>query len=125
MVELLIKNKANLESKDRFGGTPLEDAVRHNQKAVQAILREQGSSLIKGGADYCAKLCQFAASGYHPLPGHRPVCRRWRVSIYRSLAIALSLAGYLSLALLGAPTRHRAEGGGRLVFPVDSLNLSC
>ena len=77
MVELLINNNANLECKDRFGGTPLEDAVRHNQKAVQDLLRNQGSSLLKGGADYRAKLCQFAASG-SVIPPHCAPDKRLR-----------------------------------------------
>ncbi|KAJ1492703.1 ankyrin repeat-containing domain protein [Baffinella frigidus] len=63
IVELLISNNANLECKDRFGGTPLEDAVRHDQKAIQALLRKTGSSLLKGGTDYRVKLCNCASSG--------------------------------------------------------------
>jgi len=30
IVEYLLEIKADINSKDRFGGTPLEDAVRHN-----------------------------------------------------------------------------------------------
>jgi ankyrin repeat protein len=67
-VEYLLENKANVESKDRFGGTPLEDAVRHNfdvrnVKQVQTILRGQGSSLKNSLTNYIIKMCEFAATG--------------------------------------------------------------
>ena len=67
-VEYLLECKANVHSKDRFGGTPLEDAVRHNfdvrnAKQVQTILRGQGSSLKNSLTNYTIKMCEYAATG--------------------------------------------------------------
>jgi ankyrin repeat protein len=39
---------ADLAVKDRYGGTPLTDAVRHKHDAVTAFLKAQGGSLEAG-----------------------------------------------------------------------------
>ncbi len=38
VVQFLISHKVDISPKDRWGNTPLDDAVRHNQKEVLAIL---------------------------------------------------------------------------------------
>jgi ankyrin repeat protein len=68
LVEYLVQAKADVNSKDRFGGTPLEDAVRHNfdirnAKQVQTILRAHGSSLKDTVNDYTVKMCEYASQG--------------------------------------------------------------
>ena len=56
-VEYLLKAKCDIACKDRFGGTPLDDLVRHhfdlpNAAHVQALLRAHGASLMQSKIDY-------------------------------------------------------------------------
>lgn len=49
--------QANIMSRDRFNGCPLEDAVRHNfdmrnADQVQKLLRDHGATLAGEGLDY-------------------------------------------------------------------------
>jgi ankyrin repeat protein len=68
LVQYLIESKANVNSKDRFGGTALEDAVRHNfdvrnAKQVQTVLRGKGSSLRDAATNYTVRMCEYASKG--------------------------------------------------------------
>ena len=68
VIEYLVEIKANIMCRDRFNGSPLEDAVRHNfevrnAKQVQALLRDHGATLSGEGLDYVVKMCSFAATG--------------------------------------------------------------
>jgi len=68
ILEYLVNIKANIMCRDRFNGTPLEDAVRHhfdmpNADAVQRLLRDHGATLAGEGLDYVVKMCSYAADG--------------------------------------------------------------
>jgi glutaminase len=68
ILEYLIEIRANIMCRDRFGGTPLEDAVRHNfdlrnAGQVQKLLRDHGATLSGEGLDYVQKMCSYAAEG--------------------------------------------------------------
>ena len=66
VLKYLLSIKANIMCRDRFNGTPLEDAVRHhfetrNADAVQKLLRDHGATLA--GLNYVVKMCEYAAQG--------------------------------------------------------------
>ena len=68
ILEYLVGIRANIMCRDRFGGTPLMDAVRHNfdlrnADQVQKLLRDQGATLAGEGLDYVVKMCTYAAEG--------------------------------------------------------------
>jgi len=68
VVTYLLSVKCNLTCKDRFGGTPLEDAVRHhfeltNATQVQTILRDNGASLMQSNTNYTIRMCSAAWAG--------------------------------------------------------------
>jgi ankyrin repeat protein/CRP-like cAMP-binding protein len=68
VVTYLLSAKCNITCKDRFGGTPLEDAVRHNfnlsnASQVQALLRDHGASLMQSETNYTIKMCCAAWEG--------------------------------------------------------------
>jgi len=44
-VEFFINNKADINPKDRWGGTPLADATRHNYERVAELLKANGGRL--------------------------------------------------------------------------------
>ncbi|KAL1527096.1 hypothetical protein AB1Y20_015779 [Prymnesium parvum] len=52
VVEALIEHKCDLNAKDRWGGTPLADAVREGHQHVASVLRSLDASL--GMSDVCA-----------------------------------------------------------------------
>lgn len=57
----LVGIKAKIMCRDRFNGTPLEDAVRHhfevqNADQVQKVLREHGATLAGEGLNYVVKM---------------------------------------------------------------------
>jgi glutaminase len=41
IIRFLIGKKVNVSPKDRFGGTPLDDAKRHGYKDAQALLEKE------------------------------------------------------------------------------------
>ena len=43
VVSFFIDRKINISPKDRWGGTPLMDAKRHNHKEVAKVLKEHGA----------------------------------------------------------------------------------
>ena len=45
VVKFLVAKKVNVNPKDRWGGTPLADAKRHNHKNVIAFLESHGGSV--------------------------------------------------------------------------------
>ena len=68
ILKYLVDIKANIMCRDRFNGTPLEDAVRHNfdmrnAPQVQKLLRDNGATLAGEGLDYVVKMCAYAAEG--------------------------------------------------------------
>jgi len=48
--------------KDRFGGTPLADAVRHKHDAVTTFLRSQGGNLGRDMDNAAEQLCRAGAT---------------------------------------------------------------
>ena len=68
VISYLLNVKCNITCKDRFGGTPLEDAVRHhfdlpNATQVQTILRDHGGSLMQSNTNYTIRMCSAAWAG--------------------------------------------------------------
>ena len=68
VVRYLIECNCNITCKDRFGGTPLDDAVRHNfdlpnAALLQDLLRQNGASLMQSDTNYTVKLCDLAWNG--------------------------------------------------------------
>ena len=68
VISYLLSVKCNITCKDRFGGTPLEDAVRHhfdltNATQVQTILRDNGASLMQSNTNYTIRMCSAAWAG--------------------------------------------------------------
>ena len=53
-------DQANLSPVDRFGGTPLSDAVRHKHDKVASFLRNHGANMPED-TDKAAQLCTAAA----------------------------------------------------------------
>jgi ankyrin repeat protein len=41
-VELLLKNSADVNATDRWGNTPLAEAINHKHDAISALLRQSG-----------------------------------------------------------------------------------
>ena len=68
VVRFLLDTGADIAFEDRFGGTALEDAVRHNfevrnAKVVQTMLRDAGADLTATVTDYTAKMNEYADNG--------------------------------------------------------------
>ncbi|EKX42413.1 hypothetical protein GUITHDRAFT_73954, partial [Guillardia theta CCMP2712] len=61
VVEYLLEKKADANFRDRTGGTPLSDALRHKHERIQEILRMSGGQLK--GIDIATELCSAAAEG--------------------------------------------------------------
>ena len=64
IVSFLIAHKAEVNVCDRLGFSPLVDALRHDQLAVQKVLRAHGGQLL--GMDVSVELCEAAAKGDVP-----------------------------------------------------------
>uniref|UniRef100_A0A7S4H8T1 Cyclic nucleotide-binding domain-containing protein n=1 Tax=Guillardia theta TaxID=55529 RepID=A0A7S4H8T1_GUITH len=62
-VKLLITNSASVSLRDKYGNTPLNDAVRHGQDHVAAILRSQNQALNFPGKEAGVLLCSHAFHG--------------------------------------------------------------
>ena len=68
VVTYLLEHGADIDIKDRFGGTALANAVRYsfevrNAKQVQALLRSHGADLNFSTSDYTAKMNEYAHTG--------------------------------------------------------------
>ena len=61
-VQHLIEIGADLNVVDRFGGTPLADAVKHGRKEVAKVLFAAGARLGMDTAEVCGILCNHAKS---------------------------------------------------------------
>lgn len=61
VAKLLLEAQADPHARDRFGGTPLDDAVRHGHTQLQSLLRGRGAHL--SGEFYAYKLCDAASRG--------------------------------------------------------------
>ena len=61
-LKYLISQFADLNRIDRWGGTPLTDAIRHRQVEVQQLLRMNGAKLPKGD-NAAGRLCELASTG--------------------------------------------------------------
>ena len=58
IVEDLIQAKANLDAEDRWGSTPLRDAVREGHRKVAAMMHQAGAKLGSGGEFTLSKMEQ-------------------------------------------------------------------
>lgn len=56
----LIENGASVMVRDRFGNTPMNDALRHRHDQVVGILREAGGQLERTESDTAGALCAAA-----------------------------------------------------------------
>ncbi|XP_037602839.1 60 kDa lysophospholipase isoform X3 [Sebastes umbrosus] len=64
LVEYLLNNGATVYAKDRYGDTPLSNAVRFRHKEVVKLLRKTGAHFSRDGLDEAGtELCSLAASG--------------------------------------------------------------
>ncbi len=61
VARLLIAAQADPHARDRFGGAPLDDAVRHGRPELQVLLRGQGAVL--SGTSYAYKMCDASERG--------------------------------------------------------------
>jgi len=63
VVELLVQNGAEVNAKDRWGGTPLRDAVRHGHEKLARYLVSHGGMLGFDEVAASSELCEMARSG--------------------------------------------------------------
>jgi len=61
VVQFLFSLKAHLDARDRWGRTPLEDAVTYNQMSVASWLRKNGAT--QSGNTAVHRLCRAGATG--------------------------------------------------------------
>ena len=61
IVQHLLDAQADPHARDRFGGAPLDDAVRHGHTLLQKLLCGHGARLT--GEKYAFKICEAAATG--------------------------------------------------------------
>ena len=61
IVNLLLDADADISPSDRWGGSPMDDALRHRHKEVAKVLRERGAR--HGTIDSALGLISFAAKG--------------------------------------------------------------
>lgn len=70
VVETLIAARANVNAKDRWGGTPLADAVRQGAERVAQLLIKAGGKLDMDEAKISGELCWYAQAGKKEAIGH-------------------------------------------------------
>ena len=63
IVEHLIEHGANTNAVDRWGGTPLSDAVREGHAAIARRLVQDGAMLSYDEARASSELCEYAKTG--------------------------------------------------------------
>lgn len=71
IVEFLLERKANVNARDRLGGTPLRDAVREGHLDVAKVLSEAGGVLGHDEAEISGELCEVRrpSATLHVEPG--------------------------------------------------------
>lgn len=62
-VDLILKHGAKVNAKDRWGGTPLRDAVREGHLSVARALRAAGGTLNYDQLQSSGELCEVVRSG--------------------------------------------------------------
>ena len=63
LINVLLDAKADINSTDRWGGTPLRDAVKHGHTEVAALLKDKGGTLGYGEVEASGELCELARQG--------------------------------------------------------------
>ena len=63
VARLLVQMRANINPMDRFGNTPLEDAVRENQTELIKFLRSEGGKIHRPSVEMGTRLCDAASRG--------------------------------------------------------------
>ena len=63
IVEQLIEFKADVNYNDRWGGTPLVDALRSGHNKVAKMLRDHGGELNFDESKASGELCELAKAG--------------------------------------------------------------
>ena len=63
VVASLLEAAADLNTRDRWGGTPLRDAVRHGHMEVARALRAKGGEMGFDEVEASGQLCELARSG--------------------------------------------------------------
>eukprot|EP00966_Prymnesium_polylepis_P212319 4918490-Prymnesium_polylepis.1 len=63
IAKFLIDRGANVNARDRWGGTPLRDAVREGHKDVALMLRENSGELGYDETETSGELCELARRG--------------------------------------------------------------
>ena len=61
LISHLLERKSDVNRLDRFGGTPLDDAVRHGQREAQKMLRKAGGRLATGSD--ATHMCEAGSKG--------------------------------------------------------------
>ena len=61
IVELLLRHKANVNIEDRWGGTPLQDAIVEGHGDVAMTLQAKGGKMPEGRG--CEEMCMAAVLG--------------------------------------------------------------
>eukprot|EP00965_Chrysotila_dentata_P038864 1291172-Pleurochrysis_carterae.AAC.2 len=59
----LIKSRGNVNIRDRWGGTPLYDAVREGHLHCAELLRDSGAELMLDESAASSLLCEYARLG--------------------------------------------------------------
>ena len=62
-VKFLVERGANINSVDRFGGTPLSEALDAKRDDIASYLRENGANLGNRQEQLIRKVCEAAAKG--------------------------------------------------------------
>lgn len=66
IIKELVAHGVDVNAVDRWGGTPLADAARHEHKAAAAILREAGARLGMTDGRAATEMCELAFAGNLP-----------------------------------------------------------
>jgi len=60
VAQYLVDSGANVNARDRYGNTPLEDAVRENHLSLIKIIRDRGGKLMRPRENLGAKMCEHS-----------------------------------------------------------------
>ena len=67
VLQLLLARNAKVNARDRWGGTPLRDAVREGHAAAVKVLCDAGGELCYTDDEASSKLCELAKQGSRDL----------------------------------------------------------